>query len=90
MLIQKVKTKALSRRCRSFYLKRTGTSCTDDARVKVPSFQSKKDSKDQESIQSSTTPVPGYQWINNKITINTSQEVRPFPVGDHKAAMNKC
>ena len=23
--------------------------------------QSKKDSKDQESIQSSTTPVPGYQ-----------------------------
>ena len=24
-------------------------------------LQSKKDSKDQESIQSSTTPVPGYQ-----------------------------
>ena len=24
-------------------------------------YKSKKDSKDQESIQSSTTPVPGYQ-----------------------------
>ena len=25
--------------CRSFHLKMTGTSCRDDARVKVPSFQ---------------------------------------------------
>ena len=25
-------------------------------------FLSKKDGKDQESIQSSTTPDPGYQW----------------------------
>ena len=25
--------------CWSFHLKMTGTSCTDDARVKVPSFQ---------------------------------------------------
>ena len=30
---------ALPRLCRSFHLKNTGTSCTDDARVKVPSFQ---------------------------------------------------
>ena len=32
-------TKALPRLCRSFHLKMTGTSCTDDAGVKVPSFQ---------------------------------------------------
>ena len=32
-------TMALSRLCRSFHLKLTGTSGTDDARVKVPSFQ---------------------------------------------------
>ena len=25
-------------------------------------FQSKEEGKDQESIQSSTTPDPGYQW----------------------------
>ena len=29
-------------------------------------IQSKKDGKDQESIQSSTTPDPGYQW---KLTV---------------------
>ena len=29
---------------------------------------SKKDGKDQESIQSSTTPDPGYQWEINKLT----------------------
>ena len=32
-------TKALPRLCRSFHLKMTGASCTDDASVKVPSFQ---------------------------------------------------
>ena len=32
-------------------------------------IQSKKDSKDQESIQSSTTPDPGYQWESNKLTV---------------------
>ena len=32
-------TKALPRLCRSFNLKMTDTSCTDDARVKVPTFQ---------------------------------------------------
>ena len=38
--------------------------------------QSKKEGKDQESIQSSTTPEPGYQWKSGNITItNESQEV---------------
>ena len=32
-------------------------------------MQSKKDGKDQESIQSSTTPDPGYQWKSNKLTV---------------------
>ena len=57
----------------------------------LPLNKSKKDSKDQESIQSSTTPVPGYQMESNNITINItnrSQEVSPFHSGDHKAAMN--
>ena len=31
-------------------------------------IQSKKDGKDQESIQSGTTPDPGYQWESNKLT----------------------
>ena len=31
--------------------------------------QSKKEGKDQESIQSSTTPDQGYQWESNKLTI---------------------
>ena len=32
-------------------------------------IQSKKDGKDQESIQSSTTPDPRYQWESNKLTV---------------------
>ena len=32
-------------------------------------MQSKKDDKDQESIQSNTTPDPGYQWKSNKLTV---------------------
>ena len=32
-------------------------------------MQSKKDGKDPESIQSSTTPDPGYQWESNKLTV---------------------
>ena len=57
------------------------------------SCESKKDSEDQESIQSSTTPVPGPKWERNKITINItnkSQEVSHFPSGDHKAADAKA
>ena len=35
--------------------------------------------------QSDTTPDPRYQW---DIT-NESQEVSPFPAGDHKASINR-
>ena len=55
-------------------------------------FQSKYGCKDQESIQSSTTPDPGYQWESDKLTVDTtheSQEVSPFPAGDHKAHLNR-
>ena len=47
--------------------------------------QSKLGCKDQESIQSSTTPDPGYQLESDKLTADTtneSQEVSPFPAGD--------
>ena len=32
--------------------------------------ESKKESKDQESIQSSTTPDPGYQWESDNFEPN--------------------
>ena len=32
-------------------------------------MQSKENGKDQESIQSSTTPDPGYQWESNKLLV---------------------
>ena len=54
-------------------------------------YKSKKEGKDQEWIQSSTTPDPGYQWESD-ITLditNESQEVSPFPAGDHKASTNR-
>ena len=47
---------------------------------------------DQELIQSSTTPDPGYQWESDKLivdTTNESQEVSPFQTGDHKAHINR-
>ena len=31
--------------------------------------ESKKEGKDQESIQSSTTPDQGYQWESDNVTI---------------------
>ena len=40
----------------------------------------------------STTPDPGYQWESDKLTedtTNESQEVSPFPAGDHKAHINR-
>ena len=55
-------------------------------------LQSKPGCKDQESIQSSTTSDPGYQWESDKLTADTtneSQEVSPFPAGDHKAHINR-
>ena len=45
-------------------------------------MQSKKEGKDHESIQSSTTPDPGYQWESDNVTIrHHKQEPRgqPFP-----------
>ena len=36
---------------------------------KNASIQSTKEDKDQESIQSSTTSDPGYQWESYKLTI---------------------
>ena len=50
-----------------------------------PVLQSKKDSKDQDSIQSSTTPSQDTKWESNTIIINItnkSQEVSTFPSGD--------
>ena len=55
-------------------------------------LKSKQWCKDQESIQSSTTPDPGYQWESDKLTedtTNESQEVSPFPAGDQKAHINR-
>ena len=46
--------------------------------------QSKLGCKDQISIQSSTTPDPGYQWESDKLTVDTtneSQEVSSFQAG---------
>ena len=54
-------------------------------------IQSKKECKDQESIQSSTTADLGYQWESDNFTIrhhNESQEVSPFPADAHKASIN--
>ena len=46
------------------------------------SFQSKKEGKDQESIQSSTTSDPGYQWESDNFTIRHHKKGakgQPFP-----------
>ena len=52
----------------------------------MPGYKSKKEGKDQESIQSSTTPDTGYQWESDELTIRhhkrERQEVSPFPAGD--------
>ena len=43
-------------------------------------------------MQSSTTSDTGYQWEYDKLTADTtneSQEVSPFPAGDHKAHINR-
>ena len=37
--------------------------------TKIHVVQSKKEGKEQESIQSSTTPDPGYQWESDNFTI---------------------
>ena len=58
----------------------------------LQNVESKLGCKDKESIQSSTIPDPGYQWESDKLTVDTtneSQEVSPFPAGDHKAHINR-
>ena len=54
-------------------------------------YQSKKGGKDQESMQSSTITDQGIQRGNVTKTqlniTNKSQEVSPFPAGNHKSAM---
>ena len=35
----------------------------------IKGYESKKEGKDQELIQSSTTPDPGYQWKSDNFTI---------------------
>ena len=42
--------------------------------------QSKLGCKDLESIQSSTTPVPGYQWESDKLTVRHQKRE---PRGQH-------
>ena len=39
-------------------------------------FQSKKKGKDQESIQSSTTSDPGYQWKSDNFTIKHAKHMQ--------------
>ena len=59
---------------------------------KISIFFYVKSKKDQESIQSSTTPDPGYQWESYNFTFefhNQSQEVGLFSAGDHKASINR-
>ena len=57
-----------------------------------PGSKSKKDGKDQESIQSIIKPKLGHhigkEHKHNKHHTQESQEVRSFPEGDHKATTN--
>ena len=41
--------------------------------------KSKKEGKDQESIQSSTTPDPGYHWESETLQLDITNESKPFP-----------
>ena len=57
--------------------------------VFVP-YVCKKGGKEQEYIQSSTTPDPGYHMEKWQNTIkHLKQEASPFSAGEHKAAMNR-
>ena len=65
-------------------------------RNKIRFLQRKEEGKDQESIQSRTTPDPGTIWESDKNTrkhhiqhVQESQHGSSFPAGDHKAAMNR-
>ena len=53
----------------TFFSKISTTSTSESNNIGDWLIQSKKDGKDQESIQSSTTPDSGYQWESNKLTV---------------------
>ena len=64
------------------YLTARGTDDVYMSNVRTLYCKSKKEGKDQESIQSSTTPYPGYQWKKNKLTIRHHKRKprgQPFP-----------
>ena len=51
-------------------------------KYKIKTIKSKWGCKDQESIQSSTTPDPGYQWESDKLTVRHHKPEprgQPFP-----------
>ena len=56
-------------------------------------LKSNEEGKDQESIQSNTTPDPGHHRESDENTrkyhIKEGQEVSPFPADDHNAAGNR-
>ena len=54
--------------------------------------ESKKEGKDQESIQSSPHLTQDTNWKVTPLQLhitNESQEVSPFHAGDHKASINR-
>ena len=60
--------------------------------ISILTHKSKKEGKDQESIQSSITPDPGYQWESDNFTIRHHKReprVQTFLTGDHKALINR-
>ena len=64
------------------YIKLETNSCPVMRNNRASRFQSKKEDKYQESIHSSTTPDPGYQWESNKLTIRLHKREprgQPFP-----------
>ena len=82
--------------CQSRYYAMQGLTITAEKKhtkcKKILVYKSKYGCKDQESIQSRTTPDPGYQWESDKLivdTTNESQKVSPFPAGDHIAHTNR-
>ena len=70
----------------------------DIASILTRFIQSKKEGKDQESIQSSTTPDPGYQWERDNVTIKhhkreqRGQPSRSYTTGYENRSTNdlKC
>ena len=57
----------------SCFIANSSSCTTTELSIPLPSYltaiKSKKVCKDQESIQSSATPDPGYQWESDKLTV---------------------